>query len=143
MDRSPSTVTAVSGLMDALSQLMGPDATATRVLPVLCPLLVVHALNGRQFKEVMSVMQVCDCVLASSRFWCACIKVLLARFESESTISSVIILCHCEGMGAWCCLRQGFWYTRFGILLVPPPPWMSQMWDVSRMRTSHAPCTMD
>lgn len=67
VDRSPSTVTSIARLMDALSEHMGTDATAARVLPVLCPLLAVHALNGRQYKDVLSIIQVraCACVASS------------------------------------------------------------------------------
>jgi len=58
VDRSSSTIIAAVHLLDALSVHMGPDATAARVLPMLCPLLVLPALSGRQFKDVMAIIQV-------------------------------------------------------------------------------------
>lgn len=58
VDRSAATIMCVVQLGDAVSQAFGPDLTATHVLPLLSPLLVVPVLPARQFKEFMAVLQV-------------------------------------------------------------------------------------
>ncbi|KAF5833207.1 hypothetical protein DUNSADRAFT_10557 [Dunaliella salina] len=59
VDRSAFTLVCVSQLLDTVSAHVGADATANRILPLLCPLLVVHSLSGRQFKDIMAIVQSC------------------------------------------------------------------------------------
>ena len=49
VDKTPATAMCALGLGDSLSRQWGPRLAAERVLPVLCPLLVVPSLNTQQF----------------------------------------------------------------------------------------------
>mmetsp|Transcript_22910 Transcript_22910/g.58463 ORF Transcript_22910/g.58463 Transcript_22910/m.58463 type:complete len:1024 (-) Transcript_22910:213-3284(-) len=57
VDRSAATLMAAAGVADALSRAHGAEMTATRLLPLLCPLLLAPSLAPRQFRDLMGVVQ--------------------------------------------------------------------------------------
>lgn len=105
MDRSPSTVVCVSQLSDGVSAHLGAEATATRVLPVLCPLLVAPTINGKQFKDVMAVIQVMVAIvllpatfarLASAKWMCVPLPVHVEQIGSSSGLNAIHVEVHLE-----------------------------------------------
>ncbi len=58
VDRSAGTLLSVSQLCAAISQQYGAEVTASRLLPLLCPLLLASSLNVNQLKELFATAQV-------------------------------------------------------------------------------------
>ena len=58
MDHSSATITCSAQLADALGRQHGAELCASRLLPLLCPLLTAPALGAKQFGDVMAVVQV-------------------------------------------------------------------------------------
>eukprot|EP00879_Flechtneria_rotunda_P005950 GHRR01006256.1.p1 GENE.GHRR01006256.1~~GHRR01006256.1.p1 ORF type:complete len:896 (+),score=358.33 GHRR01006256.1:953-3640(+) len=57
VDKSAGTAMAVLRLGDAVGKHYGPEITAVRVLPLLCPVLVSAGLNQQQFDSYMLVVR--------------------------------------------------------------------------------------
>eukprot|EP00743_Colponemidia_sp_Colp-15_P003588 GILK01003870.1.p1 GENE.GILK01003870.1~~GILK01003870.1.p1 ORF type:complete len:1068 (+),score=163.83 GILK01003870.1:454-3204(+) len=57
VDRNPPVCMCLLGCFDALSKALGPDVTATRIIPSVSPILVEPALSSAQFQAHMSVIK--------------------------------------------------------------------------------------
>jgi hypothetical protein len=57
VDQSAGTAMAVMKLGNAIGQHYGPEVTALRVLPLLCPLLMCPGLNTAQFSSYMTTIR--------------------------------------------------------------------------------------
>lgn len=57
VDKTPATTMCALGLGDSVARQWGPRVAAERVLPVLCPLLVVPSLNTQQFQTAMKTIR--------------------------------------------------------------------------------------
>ena len=55
VDKSAGTTMCVLGVLQAVSKQWGAEVTASRVLPILCPLAVVGGLSADQFRQFMKV----------------------------------------------------------------------------------------
>jgi hypothetical protein len=65
VDRTAGTSICTVQVADALSRQWGAELTASRLLPLACPLLLCPALNPAQFREMMATVQVragCKCL---------------------------------------------------------------------------------
>ena len=57
MDKTPATTMCALALGEALAKQWGPRLAAEKVLPILCPLLVVPSLNNQQFAAAVSTVK--------------------------------------------------------------------------------------
>jgi hypothetical protein len=58
VDRSAPTIAHTAALLDAVSKQWGPEVSAGRLLPILCPLLIAPSLGPRQVAELLAIVQV-------------------------------------------------------------------------------------
>ncbi|CAD7965392.1 unnamed protein product [Amoebophrya sp. A25] len=85
MERAPALCMVLLSLYDAMSKFLGPRETATKLLPLVCPLLAEESLSAEQWRTQMEV-----CKKLLNRVETARAKEYATRTDASADVSAAL-----------------------------------------------------